>query len=145
MAGQFAAGNDESRGRLEALAARLTADGLDRDLGEGWTVKGALAHLAWWDRYAVFMLDQWAREGFSYDTAFFSDLPNLASLPEQVALPSAYVLAEVVRAARAADRRVAEVSDAVIEAATAGGMPRAFDRSVHRDEHVEQIERALEG
>ena len=145
MAAEFAARNDESRGPLEALVARLTDGDLDRALGEGWTVKGALAHLAWWDRYAVFMLDQWEREGFRYDEAFFSDLPNLASLPEQVALPAAYVLDEVVRAARAADRRVGDVSDAVIDAATAGGMPRAFDRSVHRDEHVEQIEQALSG
>src|SRR3972149_6549107 len=49
--------------RLEPLAARLSDEGLGRDLGDGWTVAVALAHLAFWDRRALYGLRRWAADG----------------------------------------------------------------------------------
>ena len=56
--------NQAASARLVELAARLTEEDLGRDLGGGWTVQAALAHLAFWDRYAVAVLDGWVANGF---------------------------------------------------------------------------------
>jgi len=45
----FERANDESRDRLARLAATLTPTQLHVDLGEGWTVSSALAHMGFWD------------------------------------------------------------------------------------------------
>src|ERR1035437_7949411 len=47
----FESANDESRARLARLAARLTTAQLATDLGEGWTVASALAHMGFWERW----------------------------------------------------------------------------------------------
>ena len=49
--------NQAALQRLAELAARLTEEDLARSLGGGWTIKAALAHLAFWDRYASALLD----------------------------------------------------------------------------------------
>ena len=41
--------NAEATNRLQALVARLEETDLARSLGGGWTVRFALAHLAFWD------------------------------------------------------------------------------------------------
>ncbi len=58
--------NDEVTARLEALAARLTDDDLKRDLGGGWHVSVAFAHLAFWDRRVEYMHRRWANEGIPH-------------------------------------------------------------------------------
>jgi hypothetical protein len=135
--------NEAARERLSALVGRLTPEELERSIGDGWTVKAALAHLAFWDRYAVALIDQWSECGFKVDEGFSSDIPNLAGLADWVAASPAYALSEVAEAARSVDRRVAEVPPHLVEAIVDGGMPRVLDRSVHRIEHLDQIERFL--
>src|SRR4051794_19219710 len=56
--------NQAAMQRLTDLVGRLTDDDLARSLGGGWTIKAALAHLAFWDRYAVALLDDWSAHGF---------------------------------------------------------------------------------
>ncbi len=47
----FQLANDESRERLARLVAALTPARLRVDLGQGWTVSSALAHMGFWDRW----------------------------------------------------------------------------------------------
>lgn len=47
----FQDANDQSRERLARLVATLTPARLAVDLGEGWTVASALAHMGFWDRW----------------------------------------------------------------------------------------------
>jgi hypothetical protein len=134
--------NDAARARLAALVERLRPEDLDRPLGGGWTVKAALAHLAFWDRFDAATVQQWQREGYSKsgdDDTFI----NIAALDDWLAAPAEYVLCEVLRAAEAADRIAAGIDDALRAAITAGGETWAFERGAHRVEHIEQIERAL--
>jgi hypothetical protein len=128
--------------RLAELVARLSALDLQASLGDGWTVKAALAHLAFWDRYAVAVLDGWIAAGFQ-PVAASPDHINAASLPGWLELPAEHVLREVVAAAEAADQRVASVTPALAEAMIAGGRGRMLDRSVHRHEHISHIEAAV--
>jgi len=45
--------NARSVDRLRQLVDRLDDRAMGRDLGEGWTVGVALAHLAFWDRLSA--------------------------------------------------------------------------------------------
>ena len=55
--------NRASTGRIRALADRLTDDEMQTKVGEHWTVAIAFAHLAWWDRRVMYVLDMTARAG----------------------------------------------------------------------------------
>jgi hypothetical protein len=59
------------------------------------------------------------------------------ALPPRVAADLAVSVAEAV------DRRVAAVSDAIIEANARAGSPLNWRRAEHRREHLDEIERAL--
>jgi hypothetical protein len=52
--------NEASHRQLAALVARLTDDDLARDVGGGWTVAMALAHLGFWDARAALLLERYA-------------------------------------------------------------------------------------
>jgi len=138
----YVARNEESRRRLSEVLARLTADDLDRSLGDGWTVKAALAHVAFWDRYAGVLLDRWARDGFG-EAAVDTGLVNDAGLGDWLALSPEAVRREAVAAAEALDERIARVRPELMAAIAAGGRERILDRTRHRAEHLDQIERAL--
>jgi hypothetical protein len=49
--------NRASTDRIRALRERLTDEEMQHRVGEHWTVAIALAHLAWWDRRVMYVLD----------------------------------------------------------------------------------------
>ena len=55
--------NRASTGRIRALAARLSDQQMQTPVGEHWTVAIALAHLAFWDRRVMYVLDVTERGG----------------------------------------------------------------------------------
>src|SRR5262245_37604075 len=103
MSDDFRDRNDASRQRLAALGARLNPAELERPLeDERWTVGAALAHLAFWDRFAATVLAWWEAEGFvAYQST--ADVINAAALPGWRVLPADYVLRDVLAAAEAVD------------------------------------------
>ena len=134
--------NEAARRRLSAVLARLTADDLDQSLSGGWTFKAALAHIAFWDRYAGALLDRWERNGFS-DVAIDTGLVNDAGLADWLALSPERVRREVVAAAEAVDEQIAHVAPELAAAIVDGGRERILDRTRHRADHLDQIDRAL--
>jgi Mycothiol maleylpyruvate isomerase N-terminal domain len=78
--------NRASTQRMRALAARLSDDELQHPVGQHWTVAIVLAHLAFLDRRALWVLDATERAGTvvnsDYDI-FINDL----SLPLWAAVP----------------------------------------------------------
>ena len=59
MARSFIAGNDAERVRLKALVTRLSDEELSRPMAAGWTIAGALAHMALWDARGLFYMNKW--------------------------------------------------------------------------------------
>src|SRR5436305_10631891 len=53
--------NEASRDRLKTLCGRLYEVDLGRPVAAGWTVAGKLAHLAFWERQALFALEAFER------------------------------------------------------------------------------------
>ena len=140
----YVARNDASRERLRALVARLTDERLGRPIGHGWTVSAALAHLAHWDRRALAALEEWERTGVRISPAD-ADAVNEARLPEWLATPPRQAARQVLDAAETVDRKAERLAADLVEAILATGRVRALDRSPHRHEHLDEIERALVG
>ena len=49
--------NRISRERIYSLAERLSDEEMQTKVGEHWTVSIVFAHLAWWDRRVMYVLD----------------------------------------------------------------------------------------
>jgi hypothetical protein len=129
--------NAESSKQLRELVGRLGEADLARPLGEHWTVATALAHLAWWDRYALAAVETWARTGQPPRTGEAHEV-NEAALADWRQLPGPVAARLALEAAEAVDRRLAELPDALVQA-IAAERPRLLDRSLHRAGHVPEI------
>ncbi|MCL4543698.1 MAG: DinB family protein [Chloroflexi bacterium] len=136
----FSERNDHERVRLRQLIERLDEADLGRELGGGWTIAALLAHLAFWDRYALAVLETWQRSGVAPRTGEANEI-NVAELPVWRALPPRAAVAAVLEAASTIDERVSTLPTAVVEAVVAAGRLRILDRSLHRQAHIEEIER----
>jgi hypothetical protein len=138
--------NAAERAQLAALVARLGERELGLSLGGGWTVAVALAHLAFWDRRALLVLDRWERgkRPPAVESEWSGDeVINGALLAEWQALPPPEAVRLAIEAAHAVDARVARLDAGTLEAIVAGGESWLVRRALHRREHLDQIERAL--
>ena len=138
--------NRSSRARLEAIRGRLTADDLARTDDGGWTVATLLLHVAFWDR---FVLARWRATLARGETTPIDvdddlvDLINDALLPILVGIPLETAPAHAVDAAREVDAAIERLPARSVEAIAAEGRPRLLDRSLHRIEHLETIDRMV--
>jgi uncharacterized damage-inducible protein DinB len=144
----FERANDASRTRLAALVERLASTQLRADLGEGWTVSSALAHMGFWDRWQAArwaeMLDgTWSAADDSVIAA--EHLANEALHPYWQGVGAANVPVLALEAATELDALIARAPDTLV--AALDGTPSAFllHRHRHRDEHIDHIERTLAG
>ncbi|HEY5628489.1 MAG TPA: maleylpyruvate isomerase N-terminal domain-containing protein [Candidatus Limnocylindrales bacterium] len=131
---------------LRALVESLTDADLAVDLGEGWTVGMALAHLAFWDEWHVARWLHAAGEGELAPPAaddVITNRANEALLSTWQALPARAAVRLVLDAADAADAYVADLADEAIDAARERGGSRWFERAPHRRDHIGQISHAL--
>jgi len=138
----YVAENAAQRERLRALVARLSDADLVRQVDGEWTVAKVLVHLAFWDRCRESAFAQWQRGG-DMPTPLSPDAINdaVAVLSEAIPLREAGRLA--VEAADAIDRVLEQLPADKVAAIEAAGMVRMLNRSLHRREHLDQIERAL--
>jgi hypothetical protein len=111
-------------------------------LPNGWTVAGALAHLAFWDRQRLCLMRRWAG-GVAASGAYDGDLFNEALQPLLEMIPPERAAAAAVQAADEVDALLLTVSDAVVEEALARPDAPNLDRGSHRCYHLDQVERAL--
>ena len=143
----FVTDNEKERRRLTALVGRLSDQDLGRPMNGGWTVASVLAHLAFWDERVVVLLDQWGADGrgtaprpnAEADVNWIND----AGKPLCLALPPRVAANLAVKAAEAADGRLAGLSDGLLAALAAAGGPIRLSRADHRREHLDEIESAL--
>jgi hypothetical protein len=136
--------NAEVTARLEALVGRLSDADLRHDLGGGWTVSVALAHLAFWDRRVAYVLTRWTNGGDPH-VQLDDDVVNnaLEELHKAVEPRAAARLA--LEAAKSANAAIARVPNAIAAQLIAEDHAYLLRRSNHRNEHIEQIETALRG
>ncbi len=136
----FIDSNRSSTDRLRTLAARLTDDDLLRPVGQHWTVAITLAHLAFWDRRVLAVLDATEREGKLAAPPIDFSVNDLL-LPFWAAMPPRQAARLAVETAETLDNRLADFPPALLAEMYAAG-PRWVDRSLHRNAHLDEIEAA---
>jgi len=139
---EIAQSNRTQTERLRALARRLTPEMLAVRLPRGWTVAVALAHIAFWDRQRLCLMRRWAA-GDSCHGGYDGEVFNEVLLPFLEMIPADRVAALAVETAEEVDAFLLAVPDEVVEAALARPDRPNLDRGMHREYHLDRIERAL--
>ena len=142
LAPEIAESNRSLTERLRTLAQRLAPAMLAMRLPNGWTVAIALAHIAFWDRQRMCLMQRWGAGDWcngGYDGELFNDVlrPFLELIPGERAASVA------IDAAEKADAVLLAASDDLIHAALARPDKPNLDRGAHRSHHLDQIEQAL--
>ena len=135
--------NRASTERMRALAARLTDEDLQHRVGQHWTVAIVFAHLAWWDRRVMYVLDMTQKNGQLFIPEidiFVNDL----SLPLWAAIPPRAAARIGIETAEDLDQRLADYDPALLETIHAYNK-RWVVRALHRGEHLDEAEAALKG
>jgi hypothetical protein len=140
---EIAENNRIQRERLRKLVASLDEAALRTRLPNGWTIAGALGHLAFWDRQRLCLLRRWAAGDFR-SGAYDSDVFNDAVAPLIELIPPAKIAAAAVTAAEEVDGLLLELSDDVIADALSRPDAPHVNRGEHREHHLDRIEVALE-
>ena len=133
--------NRASTERIRTLAASLTDAEMQQPVGEHWTVAIALAHLAFWDRRVMYVLDMTKREG----TLFIPEIDifvNDLSLPLWAAIPPREAARIAIETAEALDRQLEGFPPTVLAGISAYN-ERWVVRALHRGEHLDEVDAAL--
>ena len=136
--------NTKGRERLRALVSRLSEEDLRLQTGDGWTVGAVLAHLAFWDYRVNGLIQRWKKSGVGL-SPIDSDNINDAMKPLLVAIPGGEAVKLTLEAAEAVDAEIENLPEELklgVEALVKEGKLRV-NRSIHRNDHLDQIERAL--
>jgi hypothetical protein len=142
----YIAANTAATAELRVLVAGLSDAELATDLGGGWTVSMALAHLAFWDEWHV---ARWLYAAASGELAppaadvVITNRANEALVTTWRALAGQAAVALMLDASDAADAYTADLDDEALDVAVERGGSRWFERSPHRRDHLDQINRAL--
>ncbi len=122
---------------------RLSDEDLQRPVGEHWTVAIAVAHIQYWDGRAVGALEAWRWHGLPL--TLWTDgegVINDVLLPVWRERSLGEALEQAIKTAEVLDRIVEDLSPEEAEA-VAGRRYRVLDRSMHRAEHLDEIDTAL--
>lgn len=142
----FEARNAAATAELRSLAASLSPADLGVDLGEGWNVAMAFAHLAFWDSWHVARWVAAAEAGEIAPPAVsgvITDRNNDALIATWRAVPAAAAVTLALDAADMADNYVADLDDEAVDEARERGGPNWVERFPHREDHIGQVKRAL--
>ena len=144
----YIASNDAQRKRLSNFVARLTPSDFEKPVGQHWTVAVGLAHLAFWDRCVIDILDRASRQSFRQPEFFLDgedgEQVNDAALAGWRLIPPAAIAREVLDAAEEVDARIANLPQQIVEIIRAHGSSAILDRGGHRRVHLNEIEVAVD-
>ena len=133
--------NRASTERIVRLARSLSDEQMQHPVGQFWTVSIVFAHLAFWDRRVMYVLDMTERDGKLFIPeidVFVNDL----SLPLWEAIPPRQSARIAIDSARRLDQRLEDFPPALLEEIH-NYNPRWVNRGLHRGEHLDEAESAL--
>ena len=133
--------NRASRERIHALANRLTDAEMQTKVGEHWTIAIVFAHLAFWERRVMYVLDMTEKNGKLFIPEidiFVNDL----SLPLWAAIPPREAARIALEECAAVDKRLEEYDPALLEEIY-NYNKRWVIRALHRNEHLDEADAAL--
>jgi hypothetical protein len=133
--------NHASSERIRKLAERLTDEEMQTKVGEHWTVGIVFAHLAWWDRRVMYVLDMTEQNGKLFIPeidVFVNDL----SLPLWAVVPPREAARIAIETSETLDKRLEEYSPTLLEEIY-NHNKRWVIRALHRNEHLDEADAAL--
>jgi hypothetical protein len=133
--------NRASTERIKKLAASLTDEEMKTRVGEHWTVSIALAHLTWWDRRVMYVLDMTAKDGKLFIPEidiFVNDL----SLPLWAAIPPREAARIAIETSEYLDQQLEGFPLLLLEEIY-NYNKRWVIRALHRNEHLDEVDAAL--
>ena len=133
--------NRASRERMRSLAESLTDEQMQTKVGEHWTVAIVYAHIAFWERRVLYVLDVTEKEGkvFAPEIDIFV---NDLSLPLWAVVPAREAVRIALENAEAVDKRLEAYPPALLEEIH-NHTKRWVFRALHRNEHLDEAEAAL--
>jgi hypothetical protein len=144
MARSYETANAASRERMQAIAENLPDTTLVQPIGNGWSIAGAFAHVAFWDQAVIARWDHWRQTGeFPQDQATWLEVVNAAASAQWQALPPRWSVLDAVSAAGIANDFLASLTEDEVTAAHRAGFDTMLDRSIHRNAHMDDVEKSL--
>ncbi len=128
--------------RLKAILDRLTGEDFTRSTSSGWTVIALLAHMAFWDQRILVLLRRWKEKGID-ESPVDSDAINDALKPILLALQPSAAVELCLSSAEAADAELEAMTPRLFEQIKASGTHFRFNRALHRNDHLDEIEQLL--
>ncbi len=135
--------NTASRQRLARLIQGLSDEHMSRTTDYGWTVSALLVHLAFWDQRVLALLRRWTEKGIDL-SPIDADAVNEALKPLCLAMPPRMAAALCLASAESVDAELERVESAFIEAVQATPNQFRIRRSLHRNDHLDDIEQLLQ-
>ncbi len=133
--------NRASTQRMRALVTSLSDQEMQRRVGQHWTVAIALAHLAFWDRRVLQILDMTEHGGKLFSPAIDVSV-NDVSLPLWAAIPPREAARLAIETAETLDARLENFPPELLNEIYTQ-KPRWVVRALHRGEHLEEVDAAL--
>jgi len=133
--------NRASTERIRLMARRLSDEEMRQPVGEHWTVAIVFAHLAFWDRRVMYVLDMTERD----DKLFISEIDifvNDLSLPLWAAIPPRAAARIAIETAETLDKRLETFPPALLKEIYTYNK-RWIERALHRGEHLDEADAAL--
>ena len=143
MDNSFVEQNKASRKRLKKLVKGLSKKDMGRKVGTDWTVAVALAHIAFWDRRVQFVLDKTEAAG-KLAAIEFDTVLNDVMLPAWELISGKDAASLAIDTADELDKRLASFPPELLEQVYAHN-PRWVVRALHRNEHLDEVDKALQG
>ena len=131
--------------RLKSVLDKLNPSQWSQDIGGGWSIGTMLCHLAFWDQITSVRLKLWKEKG---RLAVIPDEDNINSINDSMRFVCAAIDYErgktlIKKSADEIDSLVRSLTPAQLTELESSGRERWFKRSLHRQHHLERIERAL--
>jgi hypothetical protein len=133
--------NRASTERIRSCVSKLSDMDLQHQVGEYWTVAIAFAHLAFWDKRVIFILDHTERER-KLIAPEIDVLVNDISLSLWSAIPPRETVRLALETAQALDKQLEEYPQELLEQIY-NQNKRWVLRNLHRVEHLDEIDEAL--
>ena len=133
--------NRASTERIRTLITRLSDEEMQTKVGEHWTVAIALAHLAWWDRRVMYVLDMTEKDNKLFIPEidiFVNDL----SLPLWAVIPPRDAARICIETSETLDKWLEEYSPQLLEEIY-NYNKRWVVRALHRNEHLDEVDAGL--
>ena len=135
--------NRASTERMRRLVQRLSNADLQHPVGEHWTVAIALAHLAFWDRRVLLAVDR-TGPGGKLLKPDIDLIVNDMLLPLFAAIPPGQAAQLAIQTADVLDKRLEALPQPLLEQLFQHNK-RWLIRALHRNEHLDEVDAALNG